>query len=100
MTHFGGLVGVAVQGGCNGLDDGLGDGFIAGFAFPIPEDIGEPADDGGVGVAIAMLEAEKFSQFFEGRMHESILPHKEEIKHEGHVGERKTKRKKTKEREE
>jgi hypothetical protein len=73
VADFGGLVGIATQGGLDGLDDGLGDGFVAGLAFPVVENVGEPTDDGGVGVAIAMLEAEEFTQFFEGGMHKVIL---------------------------
>ena len=74
-ADFGGLVGVATQGGRDGLDDGFGDGFVAGFAFPVIKYVGKPTDDGGVGVAVAVLEAEEFTQFFEGGLHESILPH-------------------------
>jgi hypothetical protein len=65
-ADFGGLVSVTTQGGLDGLDERLGDGFIAGFAFPVIQNIGKPAYDGGVGVAVAMLEAEEFTQFFEG----------------------------------
>ena len=74
-ADFGGLVGIEVQGGFNRLDKRFGDGFVAGFAIPIVENIGQPANDGGVGVAVAVLEAEEFTQFFEGGLHESILPH-------------------------
>ena len=65
-ADFGGLVGVEAQGGFDGLDERLGDGFVAGFAFPVVEDIGQAADDGGVSVAVAVLEAEEFTKFFEG----------------------------------
>jgi hypothetical protein len=84
VTDFGGLVGIQAQCGCDRLDERLGDGFVAGFAFPIIQDFNQPTNDGGVGIAVAVLKAEEFAQFFEGRFHESILPHKKEIQHEGH----------------
>jgi len=73
VTNFRGLVGVGAQGGFDGLDEILGDGFVAGFAFPIIQYVGEAADDGGVGVAVAVLEAEEFTKFFEGGLHDVIL---------------------------
>ena len=78
MADFGGLVSVATQSGFDGLDERLGDGFIAGFAFPVVENIGQTADNGGVGVAVAVLETEEFTQFFKGGLHGGILPQKEE----------------------
>jgi hypothetical protein len=65
-ANFRGLVSVTTQGGLDGLDERLWDGFIAGFAFPVIQNIGQPANDCGIGVAIAMLETEEFTQFFEG----------------------------------
>ena len=75
-ADFGGLVGIEAQGRFDRLDERLGDGFVAGLALPVIENIGQTANDGGVGVAVAMLEAEEFAQFFEGGLHESILPQK------------------------
>ena len=74
-ADFGGLVGVEAQGRFDRLDERLGDGFVAGFAIPVIENIGQATDDGGVGVAVSMLQTEEFAQFFEGGLHESILPH-------------------------
>jgi hypothetical protein len=73
VADFGGLVGIGAQGGSDRLDERLGDGFVAGFAFPVVEDFGKPTNDGGVGVAVAVLEAEEFAQFFEGGLHYVIL---------------------------
>jgi hypothetical protein len=78
MADFWGLVSVATQSGFDGLDKRLGDGFVAGFAFPVVEDISQPADDGCVGVAVTVLKTEEFTQFFEGGLHGGILPQKEE----------------------
>jgi hypothetical protein len=52
------------------LYERLGDVFVAGVAFPVAEDVGESADDGGVVVVIGVLEPEEFAKIFEGGLHE------------------------------
>jgi hypothetical protein len=45
----------------NGLDDLFLDPVRAGFAFPIIEHFGEPANDGGIFVSVPVFETEEFA---------------------------------------
>ena len=66
------------------LDKFFGHAFVAGFGFPEVEDLCQPADDGVVGVFVLSFKTEKFTEFFDGRLHSGLFYHGEgEDKDEG-----------------